>query len=132
MALPHGWVKGQSGNPSGRPKKWREVTRLAQDHSVEAIERLVEIMRNKRAPKLSLKACEILLDRAFGRPPQAITGEAGEGPIRIEVTWQEPERSPLIIDLDPNSSSSIPDSSVMPSSSPIAALAKLLPASTTS
>ena len=126
------FVKGQSGNPSGRPKEHREIERMARSYAPEAIDRLVEIMRQKRAPKLALKACEVLLDRGFGRPAQAITGEGGEGPVRIVVKWPEPEPSPLIIDAVANSSISTIEANATPFSSVIDAPVRLLPASTTS
>jgi hypothetical protein len=80
--------KGVSGNPLGRPKAYTEIVKLARSHSVEAVEKLVEIMRNKRSPKLALKAAELLLDRAWGKVPQAITGEGGEGPVKLQVMWK--------------------------------------------
>jgi hypothetical protein len=80
--------KGVSGNPLGRPKAYTELVKLARSHSLEAVEKLVEIMRNKRSPKLALKAAELLLDRAWGKVPQAVTGEGGEGPIKLEVMWK--------------------------------------------
>jgi hypothetical protein len=97
------WVKGQSGNPLGRPKKYAEITKLAQSYSVEAMERLVEIMRNKKAGNLSLRACEIILDRAFGRVPFAVTGEGGEGPVKIayEVSWRHSDEGGVTIDMAP-------------------------------
>ena len=55
---------------------------------MEALEKLIEIMRNKRSPKLALKAAELILDRAWGKCPQAITGEHGDGPVKISVMWQ--------------------------------------------
>jgi hypothetical protein len=91
--------KGVSGNPSGRPKKYAEVQKLARDHSLEAIERLVHIMRG-RSPRVALKACEILLDRAFGKVPHAIAGVGGEGPVKFEVSWKAADIG--TIDLTPN------------------------------
>jgi hypothetical protein len=94
------WGKGVSGNPLGRPKKYLEVTKLAQSHSVEAVERLVELMRDKRAKAIALRACEVLLDRAWGKVPQAITGELGQGPVKLEVSWKNSEVATL--DITPN------------------------------
>ena len=100
MAAVTAWKKGVSGNPLGRPKKYVEITRLAQNHSVEALEKLVEIMRNKRSPKLALKAAELILDRAWGKAPQAITGESGSGPVKFEVSWKNSEVA--TIDITPH------------------------------
>jgi hypothetical protein len=64
-----GLDEGGKRQPSG--KRSRDFAKLTQSYSVEAMERLVEIMRNKKTPKLSLRACEIILDRAWGKAPQA-------------------------------------------------------------
>ena len=95
-----GFQKGVSGNPGGRPKALREIQNLARSHSVEAIETLIGIMRNKRSPKLALKAAELILDRAWGKAPQAITGEQGQGPVRLEVMWKSADVAQ--IDITPN------------------------------
>lgn len=68
-----GFVKGQSGNPSGRPKEPGWVKELARQHTPRAIERLVEWMESNH-PSASPAAANALLDRAWGRPAQAITG----------------------------------------------------------
>ena len=59
--------KGQSGNPSGRPK----VSDLAKEHTRSAIDALVSVL-NDEASQASAKvqAATALLDRGWGRPHQ--------------------------------------------------------------
>lgn len=72
---------GQSGNPGGRRKDVGEVKELARAHTVEAITTLVEMMRGASSERVRVAAADSLLDRAHGRPAQAVTGEDG-GPIK--------------------------------------------------
>jgi Family of unknown function (DUF5681) len=66
--------KGQSGNPGGRPKIVGEVQEVARQYTVEAISTLAAIMRDTKAPAAArAAACNALLDRAFGKPPQAVS-----------------------------------------------------------
>jgi hypothetical protein len=68
------WKRGQSGNPSGRPRKTPdliEVETLARQASPMAIKRLIEWMEADN-PKASIAACNAILDRAWGKPAQAI------------------------------------------------------------
>lgn len=78
---------GQSGNPGGRPKGNDEVKALAREHTSAAIARLAFWMASDNA-KASVSACVSLLDRAWGKAPQAVTGEDG-GPIRIAQVVDE-------------------------------------------
>lgn len=73
------FVKGQSGNPSGRPKEDNEVKRLARSHSKAAIRRLAFWLKSDN-PKASVAAAMALLDRGYGKAPQAIehSGEITE------------------------------------------------------
>jgi hypothetical protein len=64
--------KGESGNPGGRPKEIKDVQALARSHTAEAIETLVEIMRNGKPDRARSAAAELLLDRGWGRAPQTI------------------------------------------------------------
>ena len=74
------WKKGQSGNPGGRPKEVAEVRGLARQYTDEAIQTLVTLMQSAKLERTRLAAASELLDRGYGRPPQAV--DLG-GPIQI-------------------------------------------------
>jgi len=84
------WAKGVSGNPGGRRKEVAEVRDLARQYTEEAMLTLAKIMRssNERA---AAAACNIILDRGWGKAPQAlaISGDEDGAPIRHElgVRW---------------------------------------------
>ena len=66
--------KGQSGNPGGRPKVLGDVQELARQRSPEAINTLVKIMQNEKAPPAArVVAANSLLDRGYGKPTQPIS-----------------------------------------------------------
>jgi hypothetical protein len=69
---------GFSGNPNGRPKIAAEVAELAQQHGPEAIQKAVQIMRHAKDPRVVLAAVELILNRGFGRPLQALAGPDGQ------------------------------------------------------
>ena len=62
------FMKGHSGNAGGRPKDEHNIAALAQSYSMEAIETLVELMRNARDDRVRGTAAQALLDRGFGKP----------------------------------------------------------------
>ena len=66
--------KGVSGNPGGRPKVLGDVQELARQRSPEAINTLVTIMQNEKAPPAArVVAANSLLDRGYGKPTQPIS-----------------------------------------------------------
>ena len=78
------FVKGQSGNPGGRPKGVAEVQDMARQHAPEAIERLVEIMRGDNV-RTAAAAASLILDRGFGKPTQLIDGNGEGGPLMVII-----------------------------------------------
>lgn len=77
--------KGKSGNPGGRPKETKDVKELARQHTKEAIDRLAYWMREGDG-KASISAAQALLDRAWGRPPQALEHSGADGaPLQVVV-----------------------------------------------
>ncbi len=76
------WLPGRSGNPGGRPAGRGRVQALAAGHTEEAIAMLARLMRGGASDDVRLRAAVALLDRAWGRPAQAVTGEDG-GPVAL-------------------------------------------------
>ena len=75
-----GFKKGQGGRPKGATNKVvADVRSLAQAYSAEALARLAFWMRSDNATA-SVAAADKLLDRAHGKPAQALTNADG-GPL---------------------------------------------------
>src|SRR5262249_26614863 len=69
------WVKGQSGNPGGRPKEEVDIRKLARSRGKEAIDTLYKIVTDEKAPPAARIAASVaLLDRGYGRPEQSFSG----------------------------------------------------------
>ena len=57
----------QSGNPGGRPKDEHRVAELARSYTLEAIDTLVELMREGKDERMRGTAAQALLDRGCAR-----------------------------------------------------------------
>ena len=61
------FAPGQSGNPGGRPKDEHRVAELARSYTLEAIDTLVELMRDGKDERVRGTAAQALLDRGWGK-----------------------------------------------------------------
>jgi hypothetical protein len=77
--LPTKWTKGMpSPNPKGRPKQPKntaEVRTLAREHTTGAIETLVRVHSNPKAPPAArVAAATAIIDRGWGKPSGDLEG----------------------------------------------------------
>jgi hypothetical protein len=65
------WKPGQSGNPGGRPANRGPIIEYADQFTTEAIDALMTIVRDGEASRADkIRAAEIVMDRARGKPTQ--------------------------------------------------------------
>lgn len=76
-----------AGRPKGRPNKIAaDVRALAQEYGADAIDKLAKLMNEAESEQAQIAAAKELLDRGYGRAPQALelTGANG-GPITTKT-----------------------------------------------
>lgn len=84
------FVKGKSGNPSGRPKTPDAFKDIVKDKSTSAITRVIEIMEDPESkPQDVMQAAKIVIEYAYGKPAQDISntlkmGEMGDFTLVIK------------------------------------------------
>ena len=83
-----GFKPGQSGNPAGRKPLADDIHALARPHAAEAIAGLVEFMRQREDCHLARSAMIALLDRGYGRPPQAVYAQGGDASEPAKVVYE--------------------------------------------
>lgn len=80
---------GKSANPGGRPKPDIRLRDAARDKSPEMLAVLVKIANDPKAtPSARVAAANSVLDRGWGKPVQAVTGEDG-GPLTVATVPME-------------------------------------------
>lgn len=94
--------KGQSGNPSGKPKEAAEIRELARAKCPRAMEILIELMESFD-PKIAMLAAEAVLNRGVGKPlnPVEVSGKDG-GPVTAVIEFFDPLAERLAIEKKKN------------------------------
>jgi hypothetical protein len=91
------FVKGQSGNPSGRSRQSRkqqaDIGQQCRKHTRTIVQRLVRVIK-EGTDQSAVPAARELLDRGYGRPLQSaeISGPGGGG-IVLSVSWEQPPQA---------------------------------------
>lgn len=94
MAKPKGAPK-TGGRKAGIPNKaTAEIKELAQQYAPAAIAELARLMKDGESEAARVSAIKEILDRAYGKSPQALTGEGG-GPIQhqVGVSWMTEDQA---------------------------------------
>lgn len=77
------------GRVKGVPNKaTAEIKDLARSYTAEAIEVLATVMRTSTSDAAKVAAVNAMLDRGYGKPSQALTGEDGKALFPDEVIWR--------------------------------------------
>lgn len=74
------FVKGQSGNPGGRPKSLLDMQELARSHTAAAIEALAAALQDRHT---RVSAASVLLDRGWGKAATVL--ESGPAGLSIQI-----------------------------------------------
>ena len=85
MSLGHQREGYPPGNTLARKAIPTDIRSLCRAYTAESIRHLAAIMRQREySPAARVQAANILLDRGWGRPPQAHTGQ-DDGSIRVSI-----------------------------------------------
>lgn len=68
----HAFKKGQSGNPGGKAKSLKPLVDLAREHSAEALEKIIALMRASDDERVQLAAAQTIIERGYGKATQAV------------------------------------------------------------
>jgi hypothetical protein len=79
------WPKGFCPNPAGRPREVRALVEAAREHTREALDVVLLAMRKARHLSTRLRAAEIVLDRAWGRPAMSLSVDLAAARVDLAV-----------------------------------------------
>lgn len=92
--MPAGSRPGErrGGRQKGSTNKTKKDTReIFLAHGPEAVQTIIDLMKNSRHDNVRLGAANSLLDRAYGKPTQPISGDNDADPITTNfvVSWKK-------------------------------------------
>ena len=80
----------RGGRQKGTPNKVTADNRAAARlHADDELGSRRKSPRHGQSETARISACKEILDRAYGKSPQAVTGEDGEGPQHISISWAD-------------------------------------------
>lgn len=82
------FVKGQSGNPNGRPKAPVDIAALARVHGPQCVAVVVDLLASTDE-RIRLAAATVLIERGFGKPVQPIAGDP-DNPLTVRYVIEMP------------------------------------------
>ena len=82
--------EGQPANAGGRPKALKDVVEACRAMTPQALKRL-EYWMNADDSRASMAATLAIVERAWGKPVQPLSGPDGEGPMRLVIGWERGE-----------------------------------------
>jgi hypothetical protein len=89
--MAHGGARPGAGRQPGVPNKVkREIAEAAQEYSEAALRTLAEVMTNGDSAAARVAAANSILDRAHGKPAQAmkLSGDQ-DSPIQQVIRWAQ-------------------------------------------
>lgn len=94
------WVKGQSGNPRGRPSHARIAAAL-KEHEKAAIDCLARLVAHSRKDSVSLAAAQTILAYIHGKP---VDGTPSSPASSTLLTWTPDQLAAAESQLEPTGS----------------------------
>lgn len=90
--MAHGGARKGAGRKPGKVSEAkRTIAEMAKEHGQLALQTLVDVASDAKAPHAAkVSAANALLDRGYGKPPQAVDHSSSDGtmtppPQRIEI-----------------------------------------------
>ena len=86
-----GNATSRAGAIGGRPPVIRHIRELARENTDAAFAELRKIALSGESESARVAAIKEIFDRGWGKAAQPHTGDGGTGPMKMVVSWRDPE-----------------------------------------